>query len=274
MNANNELQTEKNQNDITKNTENQLEKRECNDIGIKEIWKPIPKYEDRYLISNLGRMRSLFKNCLLKLSANHQGYYVITLWRHQKTESFSVHRLVAKVFMSDPPTYLHQINHKDGNKQNNCVDNLEWCTAKENVAHSIKNGLNKTIAPGDSHQGAKLSLSIINKIRETFLKGNISVNELCLIYNVGELAIRRILMNKTWRDDKYGCFETINKVKNILKYWECKNKTFYKKFNKLQIAKVIEMRKNGYSLSQIGIVFKVYRQTIARIIKNESSRII
>ena len=120
MNMNNELQTEKNQNDITKNMENRLEKEGWIDIGNQERWKPIPEFEDRYLISNLGRMRGLFRGNILKLSANHYGYYVISLWRHQKTKSFSVHRLVAKVFMSNPPTNLHQINHKDGNKLNNC----------------------------------------------------------------------------------------------------------------------------------------------------------
>ena len=110
---------------------------------MQEIWKDIKGYEGKYQVSNLGRVRSLydqnqFKKThrikLLKFNIR-SGYYNVNLNNHRKRKSFQVHRLVAFAFI---PNFDNKpiINHIDENRLNNKVDNLEWCTQKENVLHS------------------------------------------------------------------------------------------------------------------------------------------
>lgn len=98
---------------------------------MQEIWKPIADYEETYFISNLGRIRRKdgykMKNHLGKI-----GYYTINLSRNGKIKQFYVHRLVASAFIPNPCGYKY-INHKDEDKTNNNVGNLEWCTQKHNL---------------------------------------------------------------------------------------------------------------------------------------------
>ena len=110
---------------------------------MQEIWKDIKGYEGKYQISNLGNVRSLydtnqFKKTfrIKKLSLGERsGYKVIALTKNGKRKSFQVHRLVAEAFI---PNLQNKpfINHIDENRINNNVNNLEWCTQKENVLHS------------------------------------------------------------------------------------------------------------------------------------------
>ena len=103
-----------------------------------EEWKSIKGYEDRYKVSNMGRVRSRTK--ILKTSGGSKYVHVILNdgdVDHRKT--VSVHRLVAEAFVPNPcPGEFRYINHKDENKRNNRADNLEWCTAKYNL-HYGKN---------------------------------------------------------------------------------------------------------------------------------------
>lgn len=115
---------------------------------MKEIWKPIINYEEKYEISNLGNVKSLpkrnghrlSKEMILKSNKRPNGYYVVCLSKDKKTKNYYIHRLVAQAFISNPQNYK-EVNHKDGNKQNNNVDNLEWCSRKQNIDHALKNGL-------------------------------------------------------------------------------------------------------------------------------------
>lgn len=118
-----------------------------------EVWKDIQGYEGLYQVSNLGRVRSLeritkrfngFKICeykdgnkILKLSKNNKGYLTIGLCKDGKEKKCKVHRLVAQAFI--PNLYgLPQINHKDENKENNIVSNLEWCNNKYNSSYGTR----------------------------------------------------------------------------------------------------------------------------------------
>lgn len=98
--------------------------------------EPIKGYEE-YQIDTNGIVYTK-KGHPMKYSLNHNGYCIINLSIHNKIKGFGIHTLVAKQFISnDKPLEKTQVNHKDGNKQNNNVDNLEWVTPKENVRHCI-----------------------------------------------------------------------------------------------------------------------------------------
>lgn len=117
----------------------------------KECWVDIPNYEGLYQISNYGRVRSLKKWCgnkqiskyideikVLKPMDNGNGYLYIFLNKHRKRKRFYIHRLVAMMFLKKEGN-SNVVNHKDFNKKNNHVENLEWCTQRHNVIYSTKN---------------------------------------------------------------------------------------------------------------------------------------
>ena len=101
-----------------------------------EEWKEIIGYENSYWISNLGNVKSKRKQ--LKLTINKDGYYIVNLSKKGKSKVFNVHRLVAIHFIKNPNN-LEQVNHKDENKLNNCVSNLEWCTLQQNHNYGTRN---------------------------------------------------------------------------------------------------------------------------------------
>ena len=104
-----------------------------------EEWRDIKGYEGLYKISSYGRVYSYHKRDTLKLNYNNKnGYYSVKLSKSNICKKFLVHRLVAESFIPNPNNYP-QVNHKDENKQNNYVDNLEWCTAKYNCNYGGHN---------------------------------------------------------------------------------------------------------------------------------------
>lgn len=123
-----------------------------------EVWKPVNGYEWYYEVSNLGRIRSLDRITVFKdgrtrkfygkileaNTVNNSGYATISLHENGKSKTILIHRIVAEAFI-DNPLECKEINHIDQDKLNNSVDNLEWCTHKENVNHGdeIERGAKK-----------------------------------------------------------------------------------------------------------------------------------
>ena len=105
---------------------------------MKEVWKDIKGYENLYEISNFGNVRN--KNKQLKKQYDNKGYLCVELYKNNKRSHFRVHRLIMMTFNDN--NHNLDINHKDGNKYNNSIDNLEWCTRKENLDHAVRTGLN------------------------------------------------------------------------------------------------------------------------------------
>ena len=120
----------------------------------KEIWKEIKGYEGRYQISSLGRVKSLNYNKTGKediLSpGNIRGYLHVRLSKEGKSKPFQVHRLVALHFIPNPNNYP-EVNHKDENKQNNTVDNLEWCDRKYNCNYGTRTQRSSESRKGCTH---------------------------------------------------------------------------------------------------------------------------
>jgi hypothetical protein len=112
---------------------------------MQETWKDIKNYEGLYQISTLGRIKSFprkgtYKNAKILKPYKDGGnyYYVIGLHKNGKRKYKAIHRLVAETFIPNPNNYP-LVNHKDENKLNNCVDNLEWCTHKYNSNYGKAN---------------------------------------------------------------------------------------------------------------------------------------
>ena len=124
-------------------------------IFMEEIFKDVIGYEDYFKISNHGNLYSKLSNRLLKQTVSATGYYTVATKIGGRTGTaicFKIHRLVAEAFLEPPSKQQLQwasttkynkvlVNHKDGNKLNNNVDNLEWATASENTNHAISTGL-------------------------------------------------------------------------------------------------------------------------------------
>ena len=108
---------------------------EMNDMY--EIFMDIKGYEGKYQVSNLGNVRNS-KGKVMKQNKDKDGYMIITLHKDGKTKTHKVHRLVLSSFKANPDN-KPQVNHKDENKENNNLNNLEWCTSKENVNYGTRN---------------------------------------------------------------------------------------------------------------------------------------
>lgn len=134
---------------------------------MKEIWKDIKGYEKFYQVSNFGRVKSLQrkhycpkKDEIIIIEKEKiikaymvKGYMSVVLTSNNKSKTFLVHRLVAKTFITNIEN-KPEVNHKDGNKLNNCVENLEWCTKSENIQHAFDTGLKKAFK-GDKNSCSK-----------------------------------------------------------------------------------------------------------------------
>ena len=111
----------------------------------QEQWKPIQEFNGEYEVSNIGRVRSMkrYKGVVGRImpqTIQRKGYYAVTFWMNNKAYCRKVHRLVIEAFTPNPDS-LPCINHIDGNKLNNHVSNLEWCTYQANMQHAVRTGL-------------------------------------------------------------------------------------------------------------------------------------
>ena len=114
-----------------------------------EEWKNVIGYEGLYEVSNIGNVKNVRRNTLLKLSKTNDGYIQVSLYKNGIRTGLRVHRLVAEAFLPNPDN-LTQVNHKDENKTNNNVDNLQWCDAKYNTnyGHRTENAINTRVKNG------------------------------------------------------------------------------------------------------------------------------
>ena len=131
------------------------------------IWKDVKNFEGIYQVSNTGMVRTVSRTYISKIGRLHSvigkvrilyvsniGYELITLYKNGVGLTHKIHRMVATAFLNNPNN-LPQVNHMDGNKQNNNVGNLEWCSAYDNIAHAERTGLRHSKGEGNSFYNKK-----------------------------------------------------------------------------------------------------------------------
>lgn len=126
---------------------------------MKEIWKKIA--DTNYYISNKGRVKNS-NGYIKKQTKDARGYLRLQLYIDGKKINFRIHRLVAMAFLENPEN-KKTVNHIDGNKENNNVDNLEWATYSENQYHAIRTGLSPRVTPAKIRAAKNATLCRISK---------------------------------------------------------------------------------------------------------------
>lgn len=162
---------------------------------MKEIWRDIDNWEGLYRISNFGNVYSIRTQQKLT-PAKRLNYLVFHLYLKRKISNLSAHRLVALAFIPNPNNYP-EVNHIDGNKANNRVDNLEWCSKSENRKHAFKLGLINQ--KGEFNNSAKLTNIDILEIRRLHLIGY-SYIKLAEQFKVHKNHIGAICRNECWKN--------------------------------------------------------------------------
>lgn len=175
-----------------------------------ENWKCISGLENLYQISNLGRIRSVSRKTLmknghyisckgrvLKCSPKRKGYLYCRITALGVKRNVMIHRAVAETFIPNPEN-KKQVNHIDGNKFNNAVDNLEWCTASENISHGFKHGLIPALRGeknGSSKATESQALRVISLLKDGILKHRQIADKVGVSKNI----VKDISRGKTWR---------------------------------------------------------------------------
>lgn len=158
-------------------------------------YKIIKGYEN-YRIYDSGLVYSEKSKIYLKKHIRKDGYEAVGLYNNGIGKKHLVHRLVAINFLEDQYFKGAIVNHKDGNKTNNTVSNLEWCTYKYNAIHAFNNGLCNV---GENHHCSKLSNADVIKIKDLYKNTNYNQNDLSEMFSVGQDQISRIINNKRRR---------------------------------------------------------------------------
>lgn len=194
-------------------TTSRLTKKEADAIySREEYWVPIKGYEGLYEINNFGQIKRLARmisrptignfyvpDKLLKVVPMSTGYLSVSMTKDGKQTECLVHRLYAEAFIPNPNN-LPCVNHIDGNKLNNDLSNLEWCSYSVNNRHATNTCLRK-ICSGEETTSSKISNSDAHDIRYMYTYKNIGVEELSKEYNLSKTSIRAIIGGFSYKTD-------------------------------------------------------------------------
>lgn len=229
---------------------------------IEEIFKPIfiNGIETQYEISNKGNVRNFKTNKILQPEVSNCGYLRVGMYYVKDGKRYhihgSVHRLVALAFIPNPDN-LPQVNHKDGDKTNNKVNNLEWSSPSDNDYHAYATGLKKRIYGENSHLH-KYSRESIEKVCKLMESGKYVLREISDITNVPVAMLCRVRLRKSWCN--------VSKNYHVEK---CKKSQRYdgSQYSMWQIEKVfILLSENKLSIYDISDRTKVSVATIRNIV--------
>ena len=174
---------------------------DINDLN-GEVWRDVISYDGRYQVSNFGRVKSFFddKPHILKANKVTEGYLRLRLYKSGASQNCFIHRLVAQAFIPNPED-KPQVNHIDGDKTNNRVENLEWMTSGENISHAFKLGLSK-VPKGSKNHSAKLTPDQVREVRSIYVKSSYTfgVSALARKFHVSEETVRDIVKGRSYLD--------------------------------------------------------------------------
>jgi HNH endonuclease/NUMOD4 motif len=171
----------------------------------QEIWKPVVGLEQAYQVSNLGRICTIDridtrkahrKSQIMAITKAENGYLRISLTFCGKSRYKPVHRLVLESFTGPRPSKF-ETNHKDGNKTNNRIENLEWISHRDNLRHAVDTGL-KTRVSGIAKQDMKLDEEMVRVIHKLLSKGANPV-DIAFAFMVNRNSIYGIQKGESWR---------------------------------------------------------------------------
>ena len=155
-------------------------------------WREIPEYSGLYWVSDDGRVRNR-KGIILKGAKGKSGYLHVVLSKYNTPKTLDIHRLVAITFVHNKDNKGY-VNHKDGNKHNNRVENLEWVSARENTYHATIFGLKNDL--GSNSSNSKLTENQVLEIR--LLANSLTNKEIAERYSISEQYVPLLLNYKRW----------------------------------------------------------------------------
>lgn len=188
-----------------------------NHSSVPEGFKEIPGYAGKYFINEQGQVWSCFKNRLLTQHLDAQKRYLQSLMMVPGRKTGIpryIHKLVAITWLGEAPgptgsrSDEYGINHKDGNRLNNCVDNLEWCTNKDNLRHAWENDLQ---VHGENRPNAQFTDAQVRQIRLRLINGE-KVKSIASELGVGLASIKRIQQYVTWKRQDWDLIEPMMQV--------------------------------------------------------------
>lgn len=173
---------------------------------MNEEWKQDIYTNGKYSVSSFGRVKNANSGRIMKATISKKGYVRLSVMLPCGGRiTAQVHRMVALAFIPNPLN-LPQVNHIDGNKQNNKIDNLEWISNLENMRHAWKTGLrNKekislSLPRGEDSGLSKVSNKQAEEIRKSYYLNTVPQAKLALIYGVNQSTISRIINKKTYKE--------------------------------------------------------------------------
>lgn len=178
---------------------------------MDQHWKPIKGYEGIYMVLNIGQVKSLDridsigrlkKGLILSDVDNGNGYRIVNLKFNGKQKMYTVHRLVAEAFIPNPMN-LPQVNHIDGDKSNNKLENLEWCDKSHNMKHAYKIGLIKAL-DGEKSPHHKLKKSDVEYCKSNYKKYDPKYGfaALARFLGVSDTTIKHAVYGTNWKGVK------------------------------------------------------------------------
>ena len=167
-----------------------------------EVWRDVIGYEGFYKVSNYGRVKSVRfgKENILNACVSQKGYLRVNLSKIGSGKCLEVHQLVALAFLEKPDGDF-EIDHRDGNKLNNHVSNLEWVTHGENLRRAYERGLRLPMS-GSRHKLSKLTAEDVRYIRANYIPGHceFGARPLARRFNVSKSTIERIIYGETYKN--------------------------------------------------------------------------
>lgn len=177
---------------------------------MRENWKDIPGV-DGYQASDAGRIRSAFRILKTDRKVSNGGYLMFGIWQDNKGKTLNVHRCVALAWL-EPVEGREHVNHKNGDRKDNRVENLEWVTRSENILHGLSRAgrydnmrkvpLNPRYSgrSGSNNHLSRLTSESLTELRALLKRGDMSQTEIARKFGISKCGVSRIKLGQSYKD--------------------------------------------------------------------------